>query len=168
MLPKNLITILVDDIKYIISLHTLNQFKDCLLTQVIHGEKTDPYITIVDHQVYVDVDPISFSFVIQKLRGYDFDPNEIINPNLKNKVLSDLAYFGLIQNDILDTSVLLSHNKDNIDSFINTIEERLKTNPYATINALSNDDIVQQIIKSTAHQQNDSDTDSLELEEDFE
>ena len=136
MSTKNLVTFIVDDKKFIVSIDTLNLYPTSLLTKVVTQNVSDKYIKpsnkIDEDSViyYVDRDPLSFKYIVDYLRGYDLDLEE--NKQLHDKITFDLKYFGLpliIQNINIETNDISDILKEEYDEqapllkqFINHLE----------------------------------------------
>ena len=105
-MSKSIITFSVDDRKFVLSRNTFQNHPESLLTQVVNLKVSDKSIVAAgpgpDHKslFYVDRDPEAFKYVVDCLRGYDFNVNDIENKNLRNKVIHDLEYFNLPINTI--------------------------------------------------------------------
>jgi len=80
--------IVVDSTYFHISVATLKQNKECLLSKVVLDGHKDNRIFIDDDTVYVDMDPESFKIILTFLRNYPIDGVDITNRTLIEKVLS--------------------------------------------------------------------------------
>lgn len=100
---SDLFTFIVDDRKFTVTRSTVNNYPSSQLFKVLNGTIKDNCI-IVDKDtgiVYVDRDPSAFEYIVDTLRGYEYNVNEIIDLRLKSKVESDLKYFGLCKNEVV-------------------------------------------------------------------
>ncbi|ARF09490.1 BTB/POZ domain protein [Indivirus ILV1] len=200
-----LVTFLADDRKFVLQKDTFNDFPNSLLTQVVNGETTDKTIYVDPLQknlFYVNRNPKSFGYIIDHLRGYDIDLDNINDKNLREKVLHDLKYYNLdfkiinlniesnIPNDVFGKDNLvdmLNSTNEEYDRknthLLNKLQEVLEKQycnlenqtfnidngsiSQDLINDLSNnEDIKKLIIQSQIDQMSDSDTDSLDFNED--
>lgn len=93
---NNFYTISIDDKIYMVGEHSLNSYPSSLLHDVINGQ-FDKAITY--HQpsktLFIDRDPTSFSYVVDVLRGYDFNPELIKDACLLNKINQDFKYYKI-------------------------------------------------------------------------
>lgn len=98
-LTKNLITFIADDYKFILHRDTLNKHQNNIFIKIINKTKHDPYIIYDEttNTMYVDRDPISFSYIVDCIRGYGCQIDNIQDINLRYKVLHDFKYFGLLK-----------------------------------------------------------------------
>jgi hypothetical protein len=95
---EDLFEIIIDDKRFILSKETLKRNRQCKLSKVLFDGYTDPCITPVsDNAIFIDRDPESFNFIVAKMRGYNINYNEIKDQFLKEKVIHDIRYFGLIE-----------------------------------------------------------------------
>lgn len=125
-MDQKLITFTLDTKKYTISSHSLLKFKDSLLYKAINGIEQCHLIYVDNNNVYIDRDPKSFSYIVDILRGYDVDVEEIKDMRLKNKVWTDLQFYRI--------NLELNHKTDDTNDF-KTIDESYE---IGTTEGLSN------------------------------
>lgn len=126
---NNLITFLVDDHKFVLNKDTFNNHPDSLLTKIIKNETKDP--SIIQDKLnrsiyYVDKDPESFRYIIDHLRGYTIQLDNIKDINLRNKVHHDMKYYNLPLN-IIHLNIKLSPDLtvvDDIDTILNSTDKK--------------------------------------------
>lgn len=90
--------IYVDDKLFAVTRTTINNYPSGLLSKIINGTGTSPYVIVDNNDLYVDRDPKSFAFVIDYLRNYDIMLSKVTDPFLREKIVDDLDYFGLYCN----------------------------------------------------------------------
>lgn len=100
---NNLYTFHIDNTKFVLNKDIFNNYPDCLLTKILKNEIKD--ISVIPDKIdksvyYIDRDPESFKYIIDHLRGYTVQPDNIKDINLRNKVQYDMKYFGLHFNTI--------------------------------------------------------------------
>lgn len=214
-------TILIDDYRFTLLKSTLINNNSFLISRMIMTNEKNDFIKINGNTIYIDKDPLSFKYVLDKIRGYEIEIDNINDNNLKKKVINDLNFFGLnnenkkdwnqdsILNNMsdeydekdvfsfnkltnmlnlnkktedtlrtteaeLDTSVLRSNNNEDINNLILKIDNKLKDklkggNPFEVMNTFSNDETIQNILKSINQKNNsESDVESLNLDNDLE
>ena len=112
---NSLYIIYVDNTKFYLTKNTIN--KSPLLSKIINGVQTNNLIVLDKQNLYIDKDARSFSFVVDVMRGYKFDINNIMDQYLKYKIKDDLNFFGLIEtlNLDLDPSTILKNTNEKYD-----------------------------------------------------
>lgn len=98
---NKLYTIHVDDKIYVMTKVTIESHKGNLLAKAINWSGSvffDKHVVIHGNDIYVDRDPKSFGYVIDYLRNYQFNVDDITDEYFKRKVIDDLDYFGLYCN----------------------------------------------------------------------
>lgn len=144
---NKLYTIHVDDKIFVLTKDTINTHDGNLLKKAINyngGIFYDKYVMIHGDDIYVDRDPKSFSYVIDHLRNYQFNVDDITDEYFKRKVIDDLDYFGLYcnfgsignfdddVNDIAEEDI--KSNTDNLNKLMDIIS-----------NGTINTDLIQQV-----------------------
>lgn len=138
---NNLITFLVDDRKFVLNKDTFNNHPDSLLTKIIKNETKDP--SIIQDKLnrsiyYVDKDPESFRYIIDHLRGYTIQLDNIKDINLRNKVQYDMKYYNLPLN-IIHLNIKLSPDLtvvDDIDTILNSTDKKYNKKDTPLLNQL--------------------------------
>lgn len=99
MSSSQLFFIHIDDHKYVLTKATLNNYQSSRLYQILSRKIKDPYVVFdfATNMVYIDRDPESFSYIVDMIRGYRHDINNITDQYLKDKIRIDLEYFGLAE-----------------------------------------------------------------------
>lgn len=93
--PNNFYTIYIDDKKFCLSKATLTKNGNSLLANIIKDEESTEYISLIENNIFIDRDPHSFSFILDMMRGYKIDLNEINDPILKKKIESDIEFYNI-------------------------------------------------------------------------
>lgn len=93
---NNIYNVHVDDKVFRLTHNTINTYPNALLARMVNGELDENDIVImVGANIYIDRDPKSFAYVVDKLRNYDFDLDSIQDDMFRRKVIDDLDYFDL-------------------------------------------------------------------------
>jgi hypothetical protein len=92
-------TIFLDNRKFMLTKHTINKYPDSLLAKIINDQATDPLIIKQADILYIDRDPLLFTYIVDTYRGYEMniENNDLIT---KNNINNDLKYFGLCQETV--------------------------------------------------------------------
>lgn len=157
----------MDDHKYTLTLESINKFPNSHLYEILVKKIKDPHVFIQTDQIYIDKDPIAFSYIVDILRGYECDINAITDPKLKHKIMIDLSYFGPFEQSEnfkdLDTTILQSNDQEKIQDFLKRLDEHLKTDPLAVIGLMSTDENICQFLSASDNQNHsESEVESLE------
>ena len=107
-------TIHLDNHKFMLSSTTLKKFPASLLYRIIYEHTSDPLIVKEAYNIYIDRDPLIFTYVIDTYRGYQTDIEEISDKIKKANVLHDLKYFGLLQETISIDILSLEQEADGL------------------------------------------------------
>jgi hypothetical protein len=163
-MQHNFYTILIDTQKYLVSESSIK--KSTLLwdtiTRKVYDSKID-YDTEAK-TLFIDNDPTSFKYILDTLRGYEFNPKTISDPNLLNKITQDMKYYKVITGT-LDIKNEMAQIAD-LDVSINDISDII--GPEPTNNAPMLDTFKDMIFKKPLAGGNNSDInlgDSLQTDD---
>lgn len=141
MTSNNLVTFLVDDRKFVLTKDTFNDYPHSLLTQIINHETNDKtiYVDPSNNNVFhVNRDPKAFKYIVDHLRGYDVNLDNIKSHNLRAKVLQDLKYFNIdykIINLNVDTEPVNEiFGEEALESLLNPIGHEYNRNNTPLLN----------------------------------
>lgn len=141
MISNNLLTFLVDDRKFVLTKDTFNNYPHSLLTQIVNYETNDKtiYIDPSNKNVfYVNRDPKAFKYIVDHLRGYNVNIDNIKSNNLRAKVLMDLKYFNIdykIINLNIDTEPVNEiFGEEALESLLNPGEHEYNRNNTPLLN----------------------------------
>lgn len=99
MSNNNIFKIHVDDKFFTLTRKTIESYPDGLLAKAINNPATEyKYVVVCHNNIYVDRDPKSFSYVIDRLRNYEICVDLISDDLFRKKVIDDLDYFDLYCN----------------------------------------------------------------------
>lgn len=117
--------IIIDDKIFILSRETLKRNRQCKLSKFVFDNISDPCILLIEpNKIIIDRDAESFSFIISKMRGYNINYNEIKDNFLKEKVIHDVRYFGLIEKiGVSDVAVPDAATTTNVSENTENIKE---------------------------------------------
>jgi hypothetical protein len=140
----------VDDKVFRLTHSTINTYPNALLARIVDGDLDENDIVImVGNNIYIDRDPKSFAYVIDKLRNYDFDLDSITDDMFKRKVIDDLDYFDLY--------CVFDKTKNDNDEYDENVLENLQD--------VSNDPLIMQAIRDQNFVDSSS-SESLEFNDD--
>jgi hypothetical protein len=165
----NLFSIHVDNRVFRLTRRTIQLYPDGLLARAINTPNfADHYVIVNGNDIYVDRDPESFKYVIDKLRNYDLGFDLITDEILKKKIIDDLDYFDLYCNyNKLDD--VETHDPTMVKQFWERLENDDVENPMEIIQNISSDPSVLELAKEQNKVNDESSSDSLELsDEDYE
>lgn len=189
-MSNQLFFIHIDDKQFTLTKDSINNYPNSRLCKILFRDIKDPNVIFETNKVYINKDPKAFAHIVDIIRGYNVNINNIIDPILKHKIQADLEYFGLqtqvntellnlftlnkleIDDDLpelipmdnthnFDTSVLKSNDESKINKFMESLNDFLTTDPISAISIMSNDDNFKEYILLQQHDSNDSDTESL-------
>jgi hypothetical protein len=95
----NMFIIHVDDKIFTLMRKTIESYPNTLLARAIKQIGTSfehQYVRVCGSDIYVDRDPESFKYVIDRLRNYEINLDSITDEYFKKKVIDDLDYFDLL------------------------------------------------------------------------
>lgn len=122
----------VDDKVFRLTHNTINTYPNALLARIVNGDLDENDIVImVGNNIYIDRDPKSFAYVIDKLRNYDFALDSITDEMFRRKVIDDLDYFDLY--------CVFDKKENNNDEYDENVLENLQD--------VSNDPLIMQAIR---------------------
>lgn len=140
----------VDDKVFRLTHNTINTYPTALLARIVNGELDEnDNVVMVGNNIYIDRDPKSFAYVIDKLRNYDFDLDSITDEMFKRKVIDDLDYFDLY--------CVFDKKKNDTDEYDENVLENLQD--------VSNDPLIMQAIRDQNFVDSSS-SESLEFNDD--
>ena len=96
--PNELFTLHVDDHIFTLTRKTIEMYPNTLLVNVIDNKTTVDRVIRVGNDIYIDRDPKSFAYVVDYLRNYDINLDDIKDDYFRRKVVDDLDYFDLYCN----------------------------------------------------------------------
>ena len=95
----NMFIIHVDDKIFTLMRKTIESYPNTLLARAITQTGASfehQYVRVCGSDIYVDRDPESFKYVIDRLRNYEINLDSITDEYFKRKVIDDLDYFDLL------------------------------------------------------------------------
>jgi len=145
---NELLIINIEDKKFMINKTFINNYPNSRLAKIINKSIDDKYVIIKNNNIYINKDPEVFMYILDMLKGYELNMEDITDNRLKNKIISDLRYFGLydeFQNQKSYTSIKSNPSVISIEGInqididfddIENIEDMLQTKeePYEIIN----------------------------------
>lgn len=156
---NDLFKIHVDDKLFIMTRRTIESNPESLLARAIReNEKYDylgeeyKYVVVDGFDVYVDRNPESFVYVINKLRNYEIDLDSVTDIILKKQIIDDLDYFDLYCNyDVESCDITFCTDTT---SECNTDEvNTLKTDPISSLNDMSPDNVNLDMMQTISNDQ---------------
>ena len=156
---NDLFKIHVDDKLFVMTRRTIESNPESLLARAIReNEKYDylgeeyKYVVVDGFDVYVDRNPESFVYVINKLRNYEIDLDSVTDIILKKQIVDDLDYFDLYCNyDVESCDITFCTDTT---SECNTDEvNTLKTDPISSLNDMSPDNVNLDMMQTISNDQ---------------
>lgn len=85
-----------DDKTWVLFRETIEAFPNTLLANLIkYPTKKYPYAQIHGNDIYIDRDPASFKYVVDRMRNYEIYVDLISDDVFRKKVIDDLDHFDL-------------------------------------------------------------------------
>jgi hypothetical protein len=161
----------VDDKTFVLMRETIESYPNTLLAKGIQNPNfKDKYIKISGNDIYIDRNPESFKYVIDRLRNYEINLDSITDEFFKRRVIDDLDYFDLFcPFDDSSVDIKINNLKPEINDFLfpDKIPECLDEindstpNPIDLMMKLSTNE---ELINSLKTQKKDEDTSSGSLD----
>ena len=171
-LPNVIFTLYVDDCIFRLTRKTIEMYPNTLLINIINEKTTVDRIIKDGTDLYIDRDPKSFAYVVDYLRNYDVNLDDIKDEYFRRKVVDDLDYFDLYCNyNSLDCEVkLIDIPNDEKKSDIVTDIFAIQTEPLLDEGSISleamNDISTNPLFRAEHKQFDESSTESIEFGED--
>jgi len=113
-----------DSQNFLISESTLKDHPECLITQIINNENEDDKIYIENNRIYLDMDRSSVKIIVDYLRNYNVNGNDIKDHILLEKVHKDATFLGLNNlADELQSHLPITNTYIEMESFRSLIVE---------------------------------------------